>query len=347
MTFRPGLATALLLLLPLSGCRESAPPSPEPAEIRNASYDATRQFYAEVNRAFASRWKAQTGQDVTIGMSHGGSSNQARAIIEGFPADVATLALGHDIDEIARLTGRIPPDWRTRLPANSAPYTSTIVFLVRAGNPKGIRDWADLVRADVEVISPNPKASGSARWIFLAAWSYGRKEGGSEEHAQDFTARLFSKIPHLAGGSREATTSFALRRAGDVLLTWENEALLAREEFGPDAFEVVVPSISILAEPAVAVVEANARRHGAETVARAYLHFLYSREGQEIAARHHYRPRMTMVAKQYGGRFPALDLATVDGDFGGWEAAHRRFFADGALFDRITQGDGGRNRPGQ
>jgi len=256
-------------------------------------------------------------------------------VIDGLEADVVTLALGYDIDAIAEKTGKIPADWQSRLPNNSSPYTSTIVFLVRAGNPKGIHDWSDLVRSDVKVITPNPKTSGGARWNFLAAWGYGRKAGGSDAAAQQFVAKLFKNVPVLDSGARGATTTFAERGMGDVLLAWENEAFLAQEELAKGKFEIVAPPLSILAEPPVAVVDGNAAKHGTTAVAQAYLNFLYTPEGQEIIARHYYRPRDANVAAKYAGKFPQMQLLTIDGDFGGWKAAQQRFFADGGVFDKI------------
>ena len=346
---RPVRRAALVLLLGLlSACaRPASPPaapvaSPAPAEPRavellNVSYDPTRELYTDVNRAFAARWQAQTGQVVTIKQSHGGSGAQARAVIEGLEADVVTLALGYDIDAI-QAAGLIAPGWQQRLPHNSAPYTSTIVFLVRRGNPKQIRDWPDLVRTEVAVITPNPKTSGGARWNYLAAWGYAlQQSGGSEAAARDFVARLYKNVPVLDTGARGATTTFVQRGLGDVLLAWENEALLALEELGPDRFEIVVPSLSILAEPPVAVVDRVVDRRGTRAVAQAYLEFLYSEEGQEIVARHHYRPRLANVAAQYADRFPAVPLLTIDEAFGGWQQAQRKHFSDGGVFDEIYQ----------
>jgi len=268
-------------------------------------------------------------------MSHGGSGKQSRAVIDGLQADVVTLALGYDIDAIVEKGNLLPYDWQARLPNNSSPYTSTIVFLVRAGNPKHIRDWNDLVRPDVRVITPNPKTSGGARWNFLAAWGYGRQHGGSEAAAQDFVTRLFRNVPVLDSGARGATTSFTERGLGDVLLAWENEAFLAQKEIGKEKVEIVTPSLSILAEPPVAVVDANVAKHNTQKVAEAYLNFLYTPEGQEIIARNFYRPRDPAVAARYAKTFPSMTLLTVDKDFGGWKEAQKRFFADGAVFDQI------------
>jgi len=304
-------------------------------QITNVSYDPTRELYQEINPAFAAQWKQKTGQDVTFKMSHGGSGKQSRAIIDGLEADVATLALAYDIDAIAQRANLLPPDWQKALPDNSAPYTSTIVFLVRKGNPKAIRDWGDLVKPGVEVITPNPKTSGGARWNFLAAWAYGRKAGGSEATAEDFVKRVYKNVPVLDSGARGSTTTFVERGIGDVLLAWENEAFLAEKELGAGKFEIVVPSISVLAEPSVAVVTRNAQKHGTEDVSKAYLEFLYTPEGQATIARNYYRPRNPEVAAQFRDQFPDLDLVTVDKDFGGWAAAQKAFFDDGGAFDRI------------
>ena len=306
--------------------------------LLNVSYDPTREFYAEVNAAFAAQWKQRTGEALTIQASHGGSGAQARAVIDGLEADVVTLALAYDIDAIAEQAKLLPADWQRRLPDNSAPYTSTIVFLVRAGNPKGIRDWSDLVRPDVKVIAPNPKTSGGARWGYLAAWGYALKAGGNDEaKARDFVTRLYRNVPILDSGARGSTITFAQRRQGDVLLAWENEAFLAVEEMGAGRFEIVRPSVSILAEPPVAVVDGNADKHGTRAAAEAYLRFLYSPAGQELAAKHFFRPRSAEVAARYASRFPRLDLFTVDDVFGGWHQAQARHFADGGVFDQIYQ----------
>jgi sulfate/thiosulfate-binding protein len=304
-------------------------------ELTNVSYDPTRELYQAINPAFAAQWRQQTGQTIRFRMSHGGSGKQSRAIIDGLDADVATLALAGDIDAIAQRTKLVPADWQKALPDNSAPYTSTIVFLVRKGNPKGIRDWADLVRPGIQVITPNPKTSGGARWNFLAAWAYGRKAGGSDVAAQGYVQKLFAQVPVLDSGARAATTTFAERGIGDVLIAWENEALLARARIGGE-LQVVVPSISILAEPSVAVITGNAQKHGTETVARGYLEYLYTPAAQEAIARNFYRPRDPAVAAKYRAQFPELKLVTIDGEFDGWTAAQKRFFADGALFDQIT-----------
>src|SRR5947207_1375326 len=287
--------------------------------LLNVSYDPTRELYQDYNAAFAKHWKAKTGNDVQIQQSHGGSSKQARAVIDGLEADVVTLALAYDIDAIAQNARLLPVNWQSRLPDNSSPYTSTIIFLVRKGNPKGIKDWDDLVRPGVSVITPNPKTSGGARWNYLAAWGYAlKKSGGDESKAKDFIAKLYKNVPVLDTGARGATTTFSQRGIGDVLVAWENEALLSIKEFGADKFEVVAPSVSILAEPPVAVVDKVARKRGTEAVARAYLEFLYSDEGQEIAGRNFYRPRAEKAAAKYSSRFAKIELFTIDEVFGGW-----------------------------
>ncbi|MEJ8573547.1 sulfate ABC transporter substrate-binding protein [Microbaculum marinum] len=305
--------------------------------LLNVSYDPTREFYRTYNEAFAEHWKATRGEDVTVQMSHGGSGKQARAVVDGLPADVVTLALEADIDAIAELSGKLPADWRGRLPNNSAPYTSTIVFLVRKGNPKAVSDWGDLVRDDVAVITPNPKTSGGARWIFLAAWAWAEQEfGGDETSTRDYVADLYKHVPVLDTGARGSTTTFVQRGIGDVLLAWENEAFLALDELGPDQFEIVVPSISIRAEPPVALIDANVDRKGTRAVAEAYLDYLYSPVGQQLAAAHYYRPANPASVENQANldRFPDLKLVTVD-DFGGWQEAQPRFFGDGGVFDQI------------
>jgi len=304
-------------------------------EILNVSYDPTRELYNDINPAFAAKWKEETGQTVTINMSHGGSGRQGRSVIDGLAADVVTLALAYDIDEISARTDALPANWQARLPHNSSPYTSTIVFLVRQGNPKGIRDWDDLVRPGVAVITPNPKTSGGARWNFLAAWAYARERYGSDAAAQDFVRQLFRNVPVLDSGARGSTTTFAERGIGDVLLAWENEAFLAQKELGEDRFDIVMPSISILAEPPVAVVDANTRRKGTEEVAQAYLEYLYTPEAQDIIARHFYRPIDPATQEKYASQFPPVNLVTIDDAFGGWEAAQNRFFSDRGVFDTI------------
>jgi sulfate transport system substrate-binding protein len=308
----------------------------KPITLLNVSYDPTREFYQDYNKAFAQYWKGKGGGEVVVRQSHGGSGKQARSVIDGLEADVVTLALAFDIDEIAAKGALLPRDWSARFPDNSAPYTSTIVFLVRKGNPKKIRDWPDLVRPGLAVITPNPKTSGGARWNYLAAWAYAlRQPGGSDAKAKDFVARLYRNVPVLDAGARGATTTFVERGIGDVLLAWENEALLAVKELGPDKFEIVVPSVSILAEPPVAVVEKVARKHGTIDAAKAYLDYLYSEAGQTLAAKHYFRPRKPELAKAAAGQFPTVTLVTVDQVFGGWAKAHAAHFADGAGFDQI------------
>jgi sulfate transport system substrate-binding protein len=305
-------------------------------ELTNVSYDPTRELYQAINPAFAAAWKAKTGQDVTFKMSHGGSGKQSRAIIDGLEADVATLALAYDIDAISAKGHLLPADWQKALPDNSAPYTSTIVFLVRKGNPKHIKDWGDLVKPGTQVITPNPKTSGGARWNFLAAWAYGRKAGGSEAAAENYVKQLYANVPVLDSGARGSTTTFVERGIGDVLLAWENEAFLAEKELGAGKFEIVVPSISVLAEPSVAVVAANAKKHGTEDVAKAYLEYLYTPQAQEAIAKNFYRPRNAEVAAKYKSQFPEINLVTVDKDFGGWGNAQKTYFDDGGVFDRIA-----------
>ena len=304
--------------------------------LLNVSYDPTRELYQDFNPEFARHWKAQTGENVTIKQSHGGAGKQARAVIDGLQADVVTLALAYDIDAIAEQTGKIPADWQKRLAHNSAPYTSTIVFLVRKGNPKGIKDWGDLVKAGVEVITPNPKTSGGARWNYLAAWGYALKQpGGNEQTAQAFVTQLLKHVRVLDSGARGATNTFVQRGIGDVLLAWENEAFLSINELGPDKFEIVVPSISILAEPPVTVVDGVAKKRGTEKVAQAYLEYLYSPVGQKLAAKHYYRPVKPEHADPADvARFPKVDLITIE-DLGGWQAAQKKHFADGGVFDQI------------
>ena len=307
-------------------------------ELLNVSYDPTREFYKEFNAEFAKYWKEKTGQTVTINQSHGGAGKQARAVVSGLPADVVTLALAYDIDAIAEQTGYIPKDWQSRLPNNSAPYTSTIVFLVRKGNPKGIKDWDDLVKPGISVITPNPKTSGGARWNYLAAWGYELKKSGNDEgKARDFVARLYRNVPVLDTGARGSTTTFVQHGIGDVLIAWENEAMLALKESGKDKFEIVVPSLSILAEPPVAWVDRNVKGHGTEEIAKAYLEYLYTPEGQEIAARNFYRPRLASIAEKHAGQFPKVNLFTIGDVFGGWEKAQKAHFSDGGIFDQIQE----------
>jgi sulfate transport system substrate-binding protein len=304
--------------------------------LLNVSYDPTREFYEEYNRLFAQHWKATTGEDVAINQSHGGSGKQARAVIDGLEADVVTLALAYDIDAIAQNGGLLDKDWQSKLPNNSTPYTSTIVLLVRKGNPQHIHDWDDLIRPGVKVITPNPKTSGGARWNYLAAWGYAlRKSGNNEAGAREYMKKLFANVPVLDSGARGATTTFVQRGVGDVLIAWENEALLALKEFGSDKFEIVVPSATILAEPPVAVVDKVAHKHGTEKVARAYLEYLYSPEAQELAAKYFYRPRLKSVADKYEGVFPKVNTFTVLEGCGGWHQAQAKHFSDGGTFDQI------------
>jgi sulfate/thiosulfate-binding protein len=309
----------------------------QPAHLLNVSYDPTREVYREFNAAFAAHWQGQTGQAIRLNSSHGGSGRQARAVIDGLQADVVTLALAYDIDEIAE-RGLIAAGWQQRLPHNSAPYTSTIVFLVRKGNPKGLRDWGDLVKPGVGVITPNPKTSGGARWNYLAAWAWARRQrGGSDATAAEFLGKLLRNVPVLDTGARGSTTSFVQRAQGDVLLAWENEAHLAFAEFGADRFDIIYPSLSILAEPPVAVVDRNVDRRGTRALAEAYLQYLYAAAGQAIAAKNFYRPRDTAALAAARARFPDLPLVTVDQEFGGWQKAQQAHFADGGSFDRIYQ----------
>lgn len=325
--------TSILLLATLALTATVA--SAKSIKLLNVSYDPTRELYVEYNKAFADYWKAKTGDEVTVRQSHGGSGKQARSVIDGQEADVATLALAADVDALYDVAKLIPQDWQKRLPHNSAPYTSTIVFLVRKGNPKNIRDWDDLVKKDVSVITPNPKTSGGARWNYLAAWAYAKHKLGSDGAAKDFIAKLFKNVPVLDSGARGATTTFVQREIGDVLLAWENEAFFAKKEFGQDAFEIVVPSLSILAEPNVTWVDKVVKKRGTADVAKAYLEYLYSDEAQEIIARNFYRPRNEAVAKKYADKFPALKLVTIDEEFGGWTKVQKQHFADGGVFDQI------------
>lgn len=303
--------------------------------LLNVSYDPTRELYQQFNKAFAAQYKAETGKTVEIKASHGGSGKQARSVIDGLQADVVTLALAYDIDAIAD-RGFIAQDWQKRLPDNSSPYTSTIVFLVRKGNPKGIKDWDDLLKADVKVVTPNPKTSGGARWNYLAAWAYALKTYGSEAQAKDFVAKLYKNVPVLDTGARGSTVTFTERGVGDVLLAWENEAFLSKKEFGDDKFDIVVPSLSILAEPPVTVVDKVVDKKGTRAVAEAYLDYLYSKEGQKLAAENFYRPRDPEIARQYEKVFPKVSLVTIDDPaFGGWRKAQKTHFEDGGVFDQI------------
>ncbi|HKZ73957.1 MAG TPA: sulfate ABC transporter substrate-binding protein [Steroidobacteraceae bacterium] len=304
--------------------------------LLNVSYDPTRELYEEYNRSFAAWWKAQTGDTVKVNQSHGGSGKQSRSVIDGLEADVVTLALAYDVDALYRQAKLIPSNWQTRLPNNSAPYTSTIVFLVRKGNPRNIRDWGDLARRGVSVVTPNPKTSGGARWNYLAAWAWALQQpGGSDATAEALVQRIYKNVPVLDSGARASTVTFAERGIGDVLLAWENEALLAVKELGPGKFDIVVPSISILAEPPVTVVDKVVNRKGTRKVAEAYLRHLYSKDGQELAAKHFYRPRDPEIAAKYAQVFPEVKLVTVDEVFGGWNKAQAKHFADGGSFDRI------------
>jgi sulfate/thiosulfate-binding protein len=331
---------ALLVAAGLAACSKGGHQAKgEAIEFLNVSYDPTRELYRDVNQAFAAQWKQKTGQTISFNMSHGGSGKQSRAIIDGLDADVATLALAYDVDAIAKKRPNIlSPGWQARLPNNSAPYTSTIVFLVRKGNPRHIRDWNDLVRPGIQVITPNPKTSGGARWNFLAAWGYGLRTGHSEAAARAFVSRLYANVPVLDTGARGATITFSERGIGDVLIAWENEAFLAQRELGPGKFETVTPSISVLAEPSVAMLDGNAKRRGTSAVAEAYLRFLYTPEGQEIIARDHYRPRDPAAAARHARDFPQLPLLQIDKDFGGWSAAQKKYFDDGGVFDQIEAG---------
>ena len=303
--------------------------------LLNVSYDPTRELYKDFNAAFAKHWQGKTGQAVNVRQSHGGSGKQARSVADGLEADVVTLALGYDIDALAERK-LIPADWQKRFPNNSSPYTSTIVFLVRKGNPKGIKDWGDLAKPGVGVITPNPKTSGGARWNYLAAWAWALKQpAGNDQKAKELVAAIFRNVPVLDSGARGSTTTFVERGLGDVLVTWENEGILAVNELGKDKFDIVYPSLSILAEPPVAVVDKVVEKRGTRLTAQAYLDYLYSEEGQQIAARHYYRPTHPTVAGQYARQFPKLKLVTIDDTFGGWQKAQKTHFADGGTFDQI------------
>jgi len=330
-----GIVFVALASLAVQGCSAR---DAEDITLLNVSYDPTRELYQDFNAAFAKYWQATAGQKVEVRQSHGGSGKQARAVIDGLDADVVTLALAYDIDAISERGGLVAKDWQKRLPNNSAPYTSTIVFLVRKGNPRGIKDWDDLAKPGVYVITPNPKTSGGARWNYLAAWGYElKRSGGDEAKAKTFVARLFKNVPVMDSGARGATVTFAQRGIGDVLLAWENEAFLAVNELGKDKFEIVSPSVSILAEPSVAVVDKVVDRRGTRAAAEAYLKYLYSEEGQEIAAKHYYRQRLETVAAKHAAQFPKMTLFTIDEAFGGWQKAQKTHFADGGTFDQIYQ----------
>jgi sulfate transport system substrate-binding protein len=323
-----GAGASAAAFLPAAALAQGA----KPVTLLNVSYDPTRELYKEIDVAFAEYWKGKTGQTVDVRQSHGGSGAQTRAVIDGLPADVVTLALAADIDEIAARAKLLPPNWQSRLPNNSTPYTSTIVFLVRKGNPWKIKDWGDLIKPGIGVITPNPKTSGGARWAYLAAYAYGLKSGGNDAAAQAFVGKLYKNVPVLDTGARGSTTTFAQRKIGDVLLSWENEAFLTIDEFGPN-FDIVYPSSSILAEPPVALVDKNVDRHKTRNLAENYLNFLYSPRAQQIIAKHHFRPRLAQFAPP--GAFKQIPLVTVDQQFGGWKKAQATHFADGGVFDRI------------
>lgn len=328
--------SATLIVGVFVGCgKQQTNSTNKPVELLNVSYDPTRELYTKYNESFAKYWKEKTGQEVTINQSHGGSGKQGRSVIEGLEADVVTLALGYDIDAISD-SGLIEKNWQSEFKENSAPYTSTIVFLVRKGNPKNIKDWDDLIKKDVSVITPNPKTSGGARWNYLAAWAYAAyKNNGDQASAKDFVSKLYSNVEVLDSGARDATTSFVERGMGDVLIAWENEAFLSLNQFGADKYEIVVPSLSILAEPPVAIVDKVVDKRGTREVANAYLDYLYTKEGQEIAAHNYYRPRDKEVAEKYKDKFPDIKLVTVDNEFEGWTKAQATHFADGGTFDQI------------
>ena len=327
-----GIATGLALLT-------AAPvfAAPKPAELLNVSYDPTRELYVQYNAAFAKYWKAKTGQDVTVRQSHGGSGAQARSVIDGVDADVVTLALAADIDAISQKSGLLPANWATRYPNYSTPYTSTIVFLVRKGNPKGIHDWDDLIKPGVSVITPNPKTSGGARWNYLAAYAYAKKKWGSDDKAKEYLKNLYNHVPVLDTGARGSTVTFVERGVGDVLISWENEAFLATNKLGKGQYEIVVPSVSVLAEPPVAVVDKVALKKGTLDVARAYLQYLYSPEGQDIAAQNYYRPIDKTVAAKYASQFPTIPNLVTIRDFGGWDKVQHEQFDNGGVFDQITK----------
>jgi len=330
------LTRRALTLCAFATLAATALPAAADTTLLNVSYDPTRELYQAFNASFAKQWKAKTGETVTIRQSHGGSGKQARSVIDGLEADVVTLALAYDIDAIHDHGKQLPADWQKRLPNNASPYTSTIVFLVRKGNPKKITDWADLAKSGVDVITPNPKTSGGARWNYLAAWGYAHKQpGGNADSAKNFVKRMYANTKVLDSGARGSTTTFVERGIGDVLIAWENEAYLSVKELGPDKFEIVTPSLSILAEPPVSVVDKNVDKRGTRKVATAYLEYLYSPEGQEIAAKNYYRPRDAKVAAKYANQFASVKLLTIDADFGGWRAAQKAHFDDGGVFDQI------------
>ncbi len=333
------MKNTLLTLVLLTATQLAAPQAlAKEITLLNVSYDPTRELYADYNASFSKYWQAKTGDTIKVNQSHGGSGKQARAVIDGLQADVATLALAYDVDQLYEKGKLIPKDWQKRLQHNSSPYTSTIVFLVRKGNPKNIKDWNDIVKPGVSVITPNPKTSGGARWNYLAAWAYALKQNNNDEtKAKEFVTKLYKNVPVLDSGARGSTTTFVERGIGDVFISWENEAFLAQKELGPDKFEIVIPSLSILAEPPVTVVDKFAKKHGTEAVARAYLEYLYSEEGQEIAAKNYYRPTLASIAAKYEKQFPKINLIKIDDVFGGWQKAQKVHFSDGGIFDQIYQ----------
>ncbi len=336
--FKKFLSSALLAVFALTQGALAPAFAEKEITLLNVSYDPTRELYQDVNAAFAKQWQAKTGQTVKFNQSHGGSGKQARAIIDGLDADVATLALGYDIDTLSIKGGLVSKNWQSKLSDNSSPYTSTIIFVVPKGNPKNIKDWDDLVKPGVSVITPNPKTSGGARWNYLAAWGYAKKKfNGDEQQIKDFLNLLYKNVTVLDTGARGSTTTFAERGIGDVLIAWENEAFLIAKDLAPGQFELVTPSVSILAEPPVTVVDKIAKKHGTEEVAKAYLDFLYTEEGQEIIAKHYYRPRLESIVKKYADQFPKLELLTIQ-DFGGWQKAQQDHFSDGGSFDKIYGG---------
>jgi sulfate/thiosulfate transport system substrate-binding protein len=332
------LSASVVALLSLAACKKSEKAAGGKLSLLNVSYDPTREFYVDVNKSFTAKWKSEHNQELEINQSHGGSGKQARSVIDGQDADVVTLALAGDVDVISKEAKLLPADWQAKLPDNSAPYTSTIIFVVRKGNPKGVKDWGDLVNPDVKVITPNPKTSGGARWNYLAAWAWAEKEfGGDQTKVVDYITRLYKNVPVLDTGARGSTTTFAQREIGDVFLSWENEAHLIEKEF-PGKTQIVYPSLTILAEPTVAVVEENAKKKGNAEVARQYLEFLYTDEAQELAAKHFYRPRNQAIAAKFTATLPVIPLVTIDKDFGGWAKAQQTHFADGGTFDKIYSG---------
>ena len=335
--FRLAVSFIVLMFVLLLAVISSKTDRRRSVTLLNVSYDPTREFYQEFNAAFVRHWHEETGQELQIRQSHGGSGKQARSVIDGLEADVVTLALAYDIDALFHEAKLISADWQSRLPDNSCPYTSTIVFVVRKGNPRQVYDWDDLARPDVEVVTPNPKTSGGARWNYLAAWGYAMRRYGDAEKARDFVTKLFRNVPVLDSGARASTTTFILRGVGDALIAWENEALLIVRDVAPGGYEIVRPSVSILAEPPVAVVDAVVDKRGTRAAAEAYLQFLYSATGQRLAAKHYYRPRLTDVRTEYADQFPDMELFTVDEMFGGWQEAQATHFADGGVFDRIYQ----------